>query len=158
MRNEPHPSLNVFWGLKFNDGTHALEDIRPSGQRPEWFYIQSSVSDKKYPVLLKLFKREGDHKPTYSSVGVGKNAKNFFFSKRASMTLGESSSKENYGLGYYNGDGSKVYIKWFDEKLSLVQEEERDLEKCIDLMIPKITTASSSQSLKSQYTPSLRKQ
>jgi hypothetical protein len=158
MRTEPHQSLEVFWGIKFNDGSHALEDVKTAGEKSEWFCIQDLVNKEKYPVFLKLFKRTGQGNKDYKSVCVGNGtAKSFFFSKRASLILGEDSSKENYGIGYHDSESRKVLISWYDSNLNLVEKEEREAYICQDILIPKITTVSSYQNSKYQYPPTSQK-
>lgn len=159
MRTEPHPNLDLFWGIKFRDGTHVLEDVPEAGGVSNWFVLQENLDKSKEPVLIKLFKKTGPENNANKSVGVG-NGKptEFFYSKRSSITLGDGSSKENIGIGYHDSTSGKVLISWFDSDLNLVEKEERDIEKCRSIMIPKTTIASSYQNSRFQYQPSSPKQ
>ena len=158
MRKEPHPDLNIFWGIKFTDGTHVLEEPPAIGQNSNWFKVQETLDESKKPVLIKIFKKDPNSSSGYKNVSAGNGKPTVvFYSKRSSITLGDSSSKEEIGIGYHDSDTEKVLISWFDSDLNLMEKEERDIERCRSIMIPKSTTAYSYQNSKYQSPPSSRK-
>lgn len=151
MNSKPDPSLDIFWGLKFKDGSFALDKTSELGGAAEWFSLQNEVSADNNPVLMKLFKKDPAQTNKYTSVELPSNgAKHFFFSKKALVRLGDKESIESTGMGFYDEELGQVIIHWYDSNLELMEIDNRNPEKCAHLMIPKITQAFLSPSSKSQ--------
>lgn len=144
MNYNPDPSLDISWYLILNDGTIIYDKTPAPGGVSEWRNAQGYVNSEIFPIGIGLLNLKTDKR-----LEIGNGYHYFFFSKRAGYVLGHSQIPEQYGIGFVKveEDGrSYTTISWHDSELNLIETEERDIEKCREIMIPKIMTASSSQS------------
>lgn len=147
MKGTPDNSLDVFWGIRFDDGSVALDQTPALGGTSEWFKVQDEVSQKKLKAVeIKLFSRDKNKPNTYKKVSINsEGSEHFFFSKKFVINLGDSDGQQAFGIGYFCKPSSSVKISWFDRDLNLIDAEQRNIEKCADLLIPKIGTQTSYQ-------------
>jgi hypothetical protein len=148
MNGNPDKALEIFWGILFDNGLIALDQTQQPGEISEWFKVQQEVCDLKInPVSIKLFKKDNATGSGYKKVSIEtKGSSNFFFSKKLAINLGDHNSHEAFGIGFYDQEINLIQISWFDRDLNLIESEQRNLEKCADLLIPKIGTQTLSQS------------
>lgn len=147
MISKPDNSLKVFWGILFEDGSIALDQSQKEGEISEWFKLQKEVEDKGIkPKEIRLFTKNSQYPNGYKKIPIDSNgSSSFFFSKKFVINLGDHNGVQAFGIGCYNRENNTVDITWFDENLDIIETEERNADKCANLMIPRIGTLTSYQ-------------
>lgn len=140
MNSSHDPNIRIGWFLILNDNSRMYERVAENGQPSNWRTMINFFTEDLYPIGIGLSRVDG------KEVVLECVSDSFLFLKKAVLLLGSPESNNLLGLGYGNKDRSKVSITWFDEALDPQQLEERDFEKCREIMIIKNTTAYSSQS------------
>ena len=137
-------SIRISWFLKLNNESLIYNKTTETNDIAEWSKVQNELVDKHFPIAigLVLLSISGE---VLKSITIGEGSTKFFFSNRVSYCLGDNSSKEDYGIGYYDSSTGLVQISWFDHDLNPIQLESRDFEKCQNMMIPKTMIVSSFQ-------------
>lgn len=143
MNGDPDSKLRISWSLELCDGSFIYDKSKEDPSDPsEWRFVQG-LDIRPSSIGLVLISNEG---VIEKDVFMGKGSDKFFFSKRVSYILGDNSSRQDYGIGYHDRTTNTVQISWYNEDLNPIQLESRDFEKCKSVMIPRISTASLSQS------------
>lgn len=140
MKSTPDNSLDIFWGILFDNGSIALDQTPAPGDTSEWFKVQSEADQNNLKAVeIKLFAKDKTKPGAYKKISIDSNgSENFFFSKKFIINLGEKDGHQAFGIGYYCKTSNLVKISWFDTDLNLIETEQRNIEKCADLLIPKI--------------------
>jgi hypothetical protein len=129
--------------MLYLDGGEIVHDnITPPNDISVWRKVQESLSVKPASIGLAIL----DNKNVVKSIVMGEGSDYFFFSKRSRFTLGDHSSKEEYGIGYHDRVSNNVRVTWYDSDLNPIDLDIRDFDKCLPTLIPKNLTASLYQS------------
>lgn len=140
MNSSHDPRIDIGWFLILNDKSRIYERSVENGQPSSWRSMINFFTEDLYPTGIGLSRIDGKEHVLEC------NSESFLFLKKAVLLLGAAASNRLFGIGYGDNNRTKVTITWFDEELNPQQLEEREFEKCRDIMIIKNTTASSFQS------------
>jgi hypothetical protein len=142
MNEYINSNLRIVWILTLDGGEMIHDNVQKPGEISVWRKTQESLTDRPKNIRLAIISENR----VVKEVIMGESSSHFFFSRRSRLTLGEHASKEEYGIGYHDGQSNTVRITWYDENLDPVELDIREFEKCQQTLIPKISTASSFQS------------
>lgn len=134
MKDSLSPNLDQGWAVSLSDGREFYDwDRETNSGNPSWFELSDLIKSEEdlEIVSMRIFYRPnfGDN-GEFAGAGVPKNnADGYFFSKRVSAVVGDSScSGENFGAGYLEDD--KVRITWFNNRVQALESEVRNREDC----------------------------
>jgi hypothetical protein len=126
MNNTIDNNLPVFWSVNLESEKTWFDKQNLDGA--EWLKLQDVVhSGAENITSMALWIHHKQPTDYITSISVGEGKDGYFFAKKASMTFGENSSNDLYGVGYL--DGNNVKITWYNSQLEAMMFEERTVEQ-----------------------------
>lgn len=130
---------SVFWYITIKKSKKVYIDHGNAPSSP-WLYAKSSIQELNESVdSLSLCKSRPEGA---FCVGSFTDKEAYFFSNKATLNFGDTTTTITYGIGYLEND--IVKITWFNKELEAIQFEERNVEQCRETLIFRNTQVSSS--------------
>ena len=140
MNKEKDAQIKTSWFLQLENGERIYDKRPPVGGYSYWKTVKDLNISQNEPIAIGLYS-DGEKETRLHSHSAG-----FLFLKRACYVLGAQESIELIGIGGYDIGEDTVKITWYDNSLTAAEHEERNIEKCKDIMIIRNSTASLFQS------------
>ena len=129
----------VFWYITVKDNEKVYVDQENAPSSP-WLHAKSEMQELNESISsLSLCKSRSEGS---FCVGSFADKEAYFFSNRATINFGDTTTTITYGIGFLEND--IVKITWFNSELEAIQFEERNVEQCRETLIFRNTQVNSS--------------
>lgn len=128
LNNKIDKRLPVSWCLEMDTGELIFD--KDTHDRTYWLKIKELLKNSGNKIKrMHMFSRaNAKSENEFDGANTPTNCVGYFYSKKILAQYG-GPSFNLYGLGYVNNNGL-VTILWYDDHMSLIEREERPIDKC----------------------------